>query len=183
MTDAEIRQYVTDALIPLYQRLEKLEHPNQGPPLPVPTPQPTPPPPVPFRDFPAGTTFLHADVSGWAVTSTVTRAFVDAKKGLVCEHTKAGKWPPLGEGEGNAWIVAQVDGRWYAATYEWLHPGQTAKLGGKIQDVGPNTKKEPLRSWHPKPGEKVGLFMSTFARDARRTTNERSNIAWVTWPK
>ena len=28
----------------------------------------------------------------------------------------------------NPWVIAQVNGKWYAGTYEWLRPGQADAL-------------------------------------------------------
>ena len=135
-----------------------------------------------------GITYLHADVSNWSVTSTTTKVTVD--QGQICIfHSKAGKWRAIGGLEGNPWIVANVGGQWYAATWEWLRPGQTCKkievpqvYPNTARALGPHIKKSPLASWVPKKGETVYFFSSTFARDSKRTTNERSNMVKVIWP-
>jgi hypothetical protein len=135
--------------------------------------------------------WLHADVSNWRVTSRVTAIRFEprkpgAEKGrLAIEHTMAGKWPTLTDdggltGEGNPWVLGFVGGRWRAATYEWLRPGQTWK-GIDADNIGPHTKKAPLETWVPQPGEPVGFFVSTYARDNKRTSNERSDIVLVRW--
>ena len=64
---------------------------------------------------------------------------------------------------------------------EWLRPGQVCK-GVTQTNIGPHTKKSPLSSWVPTSGEVVGFAMSTPARSALRTSNERTNIVLVTWP-
>lgn len=128
-------------------------------------------------------TLLHApDVFDWPATSQVTDA---STTGDICVfHTMAGKWPTFQDepefpvGEGNPWVIAEVNGRWFAATYEWLRVGQQCK--GVTQDNwGPHTKKAPLDSWRPQRGELIGLFMSTRARDRGRTSNERTDVVWV----
>ena len=85
--------------------------------------------------------------------------------------------------------MANVGGTWYAATYEWLRPGQTCKSIGVPNDypntaraLGPHIKRSPLSSWVPKKGETVYFFVSTFARDGRRNGNQRSNMVKVVWP-
>ncbi len=148
-----------------------------------PPPDPPPPDDPPSEDDEIDVNeveWLHADVSGWDVTSRITD--VNIKDPGVCiEHTKSGKWRVLDGVEGNPWVFARIDGRWYAATYEWLRPGQTCK-GVSADDIGPHTKKEPLDSWKPRAGELVGFMVSTLARDSRRTSNERSNIVLKRWP-
>jgi hypothetical protein len=202
VTEEQVKKIVADALKPLEARLTALEHAA------APVPQPNPPAPQPnltpelastpepslSGDLPEAVVVLAdaRDIREWPVTSEVTEAFIDRNKGVVIKHTKAGKWPVLtdegGGGEGNPWVIANVDGQWYTATYEWLRPGQTAKLGGKIETIGAHTKKDPLDTWVPATGERIGLFVSTFARDRRRSfperaiKGERSNVAWVKWP-
>jgi hypothetical protein len=127
--------------------------------------------------------WLHADVSGWSVTSKITEIRIDTDT-ICIEHTKAGRWPEVGGGEGNPWVFANIGGKWYAATYEYLRPGQICKHIERRGEwgIGAHTKREPLESWVPRKGEKVGFMISTFARDSTRTSNERSNIVMVDWP-
>jgi hypothetical protein len=136
---------------------------------------------LPFRM--SDVIWLHENVSEWEVTSEVTGVMIDHDT-ICIEHTKAGKWPRRGIGEGNPWVVANVDGQWYAATYEYLRSGQTCKHITRRGEwgIGPHTKRHPLESWAPRKGELVGFFVSTFARDSTRTSNERSNIQMVEWP-
>jgi hypothetical protein len=129
-------------------------------------------------------TWLHENVSSWPVTSSLSASVGNGKISL--DHSKAGDWPVLDGGssadvEGNAWVFVNRGGRWYGATWEWLRPGQTSKTMS-AEDLGDHIKKEPLKSWTPQPGEQVGFMVSTPARDSRRTSNERSNIAMTTWP-
>ena len=127
--------------------------------------------------------WLHADVSGWRVTSQITDITIDSDT-ICIYHTKAGRWPEEGGGEGNPWVFGNVGGKWYAATYEYLRPGQTCKHIERKGEwgIGAHTKREPLESWVPKKGERVGFMVSAFARDSTRTVPERSNIVMVTWP-
>ena len=65
-----------------------------------------------------------------------------------------------------------------------MRPGQTCKHIERKGEwgIGAHTKREPLESWVPKKGERVGFMVSAFARDSTRTVLERSNIVMVTWP-
>jgi hypothetical protein len=78
-------------------------------------------------------------------------------------------------------VFVNRGGQWYGATYEWLRPGQTEK-GVTADGIGDNIKVEPLASWQPRPGERVGFMVSTPARDDNRTSNERTNVVMTTWP-
>lgn len=151
-------------------------------------------PPSPTSDEPSleDIKWLHTNISKWKVTSVISDISISSKK-ICIEHTKAGKWPKYGskgnEVEGNPWIIAKVGNHWYAATYEWLRPGQTCKkLGtdktGKTiaESIGLHTKRPPLETWIPESGELVGFMISALARSSDRTVEERSNIVWKKWP-
>jgi hypothetical protein len=128
--------------------------------------------------------WLHANVSQWPVTSRITDVTIGADS-ISISHTKSGQWPTLDYNgvavEGNPWVFVNRGGKWYAATYEWLRPGQTEKRVS-ARDIGANIKVEPLASWQPRPGEVVGFMVSTPARDGSRTSNERTNVVLTTWP-
>ena len=129
--------------------------------------------------------WLDTNVSDWAQTSAITGVTIGSPP-IAIEHTKAGQWPAITAGgtvvEGNPWVFANVDGEWYAATYEWLRPGQTEKQIS-AEEIGANTKKAPLDGWQPKSGDIVGLMVSTPARfGPEGPTNERSNVVLITWP-
>jgi hypothetical protein len=141
---------------------------------------------LPFRV--SDVVWLHANVSEWDVTSEITNVRIDHDT-ICIEHTKSGKWPRFRGGgnvigEGNPWVFANIGGRWYAATYEFLRSGQTCKHITRRGEwgIGPHTKRHPIESWAPRKGELVGFMVSTPARDSTRTSNERSNIQMVEWP-
>ena len=142
--------------------------------------------------------WLHADISGWAQTSTVTNVQISSRD-ICVEHTKAGQWPPYGgpgteiggkRGEGNPWVFAKINGQWYGGTFEWLGVGQECKeILPSVANIGAHVKVPPLGRpdgsaslWVPKSGEVVGFAMSTPARNNLSTTNERTNVVLVTWP-
>ena len=141
-------------------------------------------------------TWLHTNVGGWPATSTVTDVRIrDVPAGGICiEHTKARSWPGTrtkggSNLAGNPWVFGNVNGRWYAATYEWLRPGQTCKLtvsgghGRPSRELGPHIKRPPLDNWVPRSGEQVGFMVSTPARfGPEGPIRERSNIVVVIWP-
>jgi hypothetical protein len=149
-----------------------------------------------YDDFDEDTIiWLHTDVSDWDVTSTVESAHITYTE-LCVYHSMAGKWPevlgifpeePEAPMEGNIWVIARVDGLWYAATFDYLRPGDECKYDGYTQDhegPGPSTfEAEPLFSWAPRLGEPIYLFMSTVARhEPLGPLNERSNYVRVLWP-
>ena len=140
-------------------------------------------------------TFLHSDVSNWAITSRVTETSV--RPGEVCVyHTKAGQWPfsrevfppdaeyPNGAPiEGNIWIFAVINGRWYGATWDWLRPGQQCKHESADTFGRDQIRIPPMDgSWVPQKGDPIGLMMSTIARTSLRAGYERTNVVLIEWP-
>ena len=138
------------------------------------------------------------DVNGWSETSQITSVQVK-QNGQVCiDHNKKGQWPPatpLGGDtllEGNPYIIVKIGDTYYAATYEWLRPGQVCKLGhaGPLSvtysgndSIGAHTKRSPLQTWAPTGGEVVGFMVSGLARNqVTPNARERSNIVWYTLP-
>ncbi len=146
---------------------------------------PPPPPGGPDEIDLSTVIWLHHDVSGWAQTSTITR-ITHGDPPICIEHTKAGAWPALDDGgtvvEGNPWVFVQISGQWYAATYEWLRPGQTCK-SLDAGDMAGHIKVAPLDSWRPRTGEVVGFMVSKPARfGPEGPKNERSNVVRFVWP-
>jgi hypothetical protein len=125
-------------------------------------------------------TWLHTNVSGWAQTSQITSTSI-GNPPICIAHTKAGRWPVKDGLEGNPWVFVNLNGRWYAATYEWLAPGQTCK-GIHAGNIGSHIGVPPLSSWRPKSGEVIGLMVSARARSGGDTVPERSNVVMVRWP-
>jgi hypothetical protein len=128
-------------------------------------------------------------VDGWARTSRIDRVAIDGQT-VTIAHTQAGRWPTVRLGdtalEGNPWVLVQRGGRWYAATYEWLAPGQTTKRI-TAEDLGRAIGEHrglpfPAAAFAPRPGELVAFMVSAPARGDRRSVSERSNIVLARWP-
>lgn len=158
-------------------------------------PPATPPPATPPPGGGAGTdeidprtiTWLHTDVSSWPITSRITDVTITRSE-ICVDHTGAGRFPTSRFGdilvEGNVWIVASFNGRWYAATYDWLRPGQVCKAVTG-EELGRDQIRIPPMdaSWPgPRSGEMVGFLVSTRARDGVPAGQERTNIVLVRWP-
>jgi hypothetical protein len=108
------------------------------------------------------------DVGGWPITTLMRSVkFGSGKITMVYDDVS---WPVKGDVNGNCWLVFQDGGGWAASTFDYLRPNQ-------------ETKEQPSgssRGIHS--GDRVGVFVSTLARDDRRNGDQRSNIYWVTWP-
>ncbi|MCC5850694.1 MAG: hypothetical protein JJU29_21615 [Verrucomicrobia bacterium] len=134
-----------------------------------------------------GVVWLDTDISGWAQTSTLNARVNGAT--LQLNHTQARQWPTArtrasdgGPLNGNVWILVNVNGTWHAATWDWMRSGQTSKGTASVRGTGGHISRAPLNTFTPRSGETYGFMVSTPARGAERTINERSNVSLVTWP-
>ena len=142
-----------------------------------------PPPPVLSQ-----VVWLHTDVSGWAETSVLQP--ITFQSNLIClEYDKANVWSSdyIGETEvvGNPWIFIynRNEQRWYAATWEWLRPGQTCKFVTSV--AGDHIKRSPYDAasgWTPTSGEVYYFMISGLARANQRNAMERTNLVRLVWP-
>jgi hypothetical protein len=163
----------------LYDRLPEILDPGGG------KPDKPAPPPV-SGEFPAGVQWLHTNVSGWPQTATISDVRFSGSS-ISFPFDRARDWPGrTGMGTsanvmGNVWIIFEYEGRWYAATWEWLRPGQTSKSKSAVS--GEKIKRSPIpKSWRPAKGQRVGIMVSTHARAKTGPIKERSNVAWTEWP-
>jgi hypothetical protein len=160
-----------------------------GSPSPGPSPNPNPQPGPAANDaidLRTVSIVKGADITGWSVTSTLTRVTIG--NGQLCtEHTKAGRWPAVpffsdpATVEGNQWIFANIGGRWYGGAGEWLRPGQTCK-GIDSNFARDSFAGTIMANWYPRSGEQVGFAVSTPARAGQWGPPERSNVVLVPWP-
>jgi hypothetical protein len=111
-----------------------------------------------------------AGVGGWPIT-TILRS-VSVSGGKITMVYDDVSWPASGDPavNGNCWLVLDRGG-WQAKTFDWLRPNQETK------DVAEAAHERGIKRV-----EKVGVLVSTLARDKRRNGDERSNIFWITWP-
>jgi hypothetical protein len=125
--------------------------------------------------------WLHTDVSDWPVTASL-----DASVGggtINMSYSKAKTWRAVDGLNANPWVIVNLGGQWYAATFEYFRHGQTSKPMGVLDGrLGDHIKAPPLNRWRPTSGERIGLMVSGLARSPARNVRERSNIVMVTWP-
>ena len=126
--------------------------------------------------------WLHTDVSTWPQTASLNASIGGGTINM--PYSKAKVWPASGGVNANCWVFARwSDGQWYAATFEYLRSGQTAKPMGVLSGaMGDHIKVSPLSQWRPRSGERIGLMVSGLARSSSRNVRERSNVVMVTWP-
>jgi len=125
--------------------------------------------------------WLHTDVSGWAVTASLNASVSGGT--IHMPYSKAKVWPAVDGLNANPWVIANLNGQWYAATFEYFRHGQTSKPAGVLDgSKGDHIQVSPLNRWRPRSGERIGLMVSGLARANSRNVRERSNIVMVTWP-
>ena len=128
--------------------------------------------------------WLHTDVSDWRQTATLSDVYVQGDL-IFLEYDKANSWPAINFNGGmvnaNPWIFVQQGGTWYAATWEWLRPGQTAKSTRAVR--GDHINASPLSNFVPRSGTQYGFMVSGLARTSdHHNVAERSNVVMMTWP-
>jgi hypothetical protein len=141
-------------------------------------------------DIPASEViFLDArDVQNWAVTSDLNASTTRIM--LNIPYSQANQWPahptvkardgsPM---NANAWILDNINGQWYAATFEYLKVNQQSKPLAVITGAGGHITQAPMTSFKGESGKQYAVMVSTFARNGLRTINERSEIKFITWP-
>jgi hypothetical protein len=143
-------------------------------------------------DVPSGppeledTIWLHADVSDWPETSALASVTIEGDQ-ICLDYDQADAWPLYDlrgtEVVANPWIFIWQDANWYAATWEWLRPGQTCKSVDAVS--GSHIKVEPFgedSGWVPTSGQTYWFMVSGLGRWSERTVEERTNLVPLTWP-
>ena len=151
-------------------------------------PEPTFPPPPDM----SATTWLHTDVSGWPQTSSLGE--VTLSDSQVClDHTRAPTWEARECCDGvevaaNPWVfiyhpnLSDHGGQWYAATWEWMRPGQVCKARTSVAaDHIKQSPFHPTSGWRPSAGETLYFMVSGLARGGERNHSERTNLVRLSW--
>ena len=130
--------------------------------------------------------WLHTDVSDWAETGVLSSVSISGSQ-ICLDYDKADVWPILDlrgtEVVANPWIFIWQDETWYAATWEWMRPGQICKAMSSVHSS--HIKVDPFPEdgdWAPTSGQTYWFMMSGLGRWSERTVLERTNLASVVWP-
>ncbi len=131
--------------------------------------------------MPGSIKWLHTDVSSWPQTASLSASVGGGT--ISMPYTKSRVWSAVDGVNANPWVIVNLNGQWYAATFEYFRFGQTSKPKGVLDgSLGDHIKVSPLNGWRPRSGERFGLMVSGLARAQQRNVRERSNIVMVTWP-
>ena len=114
--------------------------------------------------------WLHTDVSSWPVTASLSASVGGT---INMPYSKARVWPAVDGVNANPWVIVNMNGQWYAATFEWFRFGQTSKPKGVLDgSLGDHIKVSPLNRWRPRSGERFGLMVSGLARTKMRNVKD-----------
>ncbi len=129
--------------------------------------------------------WMDTNPSSWSQTSQLSVSI--SGRTINVPHSKAGAWPiatPFGDSttaEGNAWIFVYKNGRWKAATFDFLRPGQTQKDTSNITDACGALRGE-LSNFRPTAGQLYGFMVSGISRSGyTNNIQERSNVVMYSW--
>ncbi len=122
----------------------------------------------------------------WKVTARIEKVDFSPEQQCFTISQSTPQWPARDMGgyvsNGNYWIVAFVDGRWQAATYDWMVVGNRCD-GDPAETIGSVVKRRQFDGWIPRSGELVGFMVSSMIRFGERAgAEERSEIHWTVWP-
>ena len=146
-------------------------------------------------------TFHHTSPASFPVTCTLADMRVAKLSGVAAPRlswafTAPANWPEdINAVIGNMWIFAKTDGRWHAATWEWLRRTTMTKAT-ESRNADPNAipprftddppfiqcKVAPFTSWFPRSGDVVGHMVSSPCRGGASGIPGRSPIVLTVWP-
>lgn len=126
-------------------------------------------------------TWYGPDIRDWPATSELPKGIYISGNMVNFPHTSAGKWQRNKDGklEGNVWAIVNYNGKWRAASWEWLKPGQTSKPWTKIEQG--HFKVGDLAGYQIKQGEEVYIIAAGLSRGNERGTKERTKATKVRW--
>jgi len=149
---------------------------------PKPEPEPEPDPIADAID-PKDITWLGVNVGEWDKRYSLS-VNVEGSR-IIYDQQGTTEWTPKNEAgvdaTGNPWVIAKLNGKWTAATHEWMRVGQKAK--GKRSVHGDHIKRAEFGpTWTPTEGEEYGFCVSGLCRGSQRNQSERTQIIKYVWP-
>ena len=141
-------------------------------------PDPKPEPDLyPDEIHPADIKWLGVNVGAWKKTHSLEVQYSPTE--IIYNQGATSVWPSVNNLNGNVWIIAKINGQWYAATHEYMRKGYTRR--GKNTLNMDHIERREFAGWVPQNGEKVGHLVSGLCRGRERNVSERTNIKLCTW--
>ena len=131
---------------------------------------------------PSDVTWLGVNVGPWEKTYDLKVSLRGSF--IVYDQEATANWTPKNEAgvmaSANPWVIAKINGKWYAATHEWMRVNQREK--GKRSVHGDHIK-HPIfgPDWTPTVGEEYGFTVSGLCRGSQRNESERTPIVIMIW--
>jgi len=155
---------------------------------PDPNPTPEPNPNVTADDIDMSTViFDDKNISKWPITAKLSDVVIHTDGSVHAKITGTDKWPVRNDGGekpsiGNWHIIAPCsDDKYHDATYEWLKKNATTTVA-RAWDGNDAIHGRVGTDFRPKKGDIVYIVVSTVARAAPYTIEERSQAVKVVWP-
>lgn len=154
------------------------------------TPEPEPQAQGPDDIDPSTVTWVGdpAGVQGWKITSDLEVGFSGGDVLLKQDGTK--RWPEVNNAVANPWVIAQINGEWCGASFEWMR--RNADRRAKSAVAGDHIKVPHTFSddWRPRSGETVYFMVAALSRGKYQgkwtwfynKCFERTAIRKVVWP-
>jgi len=136
-------------------------------------------------DILSRTMFLDGNPTDFDVNATLSNASVSGHR-RVCLEFKKPHYTQEGKVDGNPWIFGNINGQWYAATFEWILAGQSGQCWNLewegSQPPFVQTERQPLSTWRPGDGEQIYFMISSLCRaGCRGGPRGRSNVVRSTF--
>jgi hypothetical protein len=123
------------------------------------------------------------DASAWPITAGLSNVNLEADGTVTATITGTDQWEVRADGGekpsvGNWWVIAKcADGKYHAATYEWLKPGATKTVAREWAGADAVHGCIGTESLRPE-----AIMVSTVGRAAPWTGKERSPVVKVSAP-
>ena len=142
--------------------------------------KPDPEKPDPLADAidPKQITWLGVNVGDWKKTLPLTVSL--SQQFITYEQDGTTIWPSRLNTTANPWVIAKLNGKWHAATHEWMTVNQKRKDKRSVH--GDHIKRREFGdAWEPTVGEEYGFCVSGLCRSTTRNVSERTQIVLIKW--
>lgn len=159
--------------------VDALPHPGTNQPPVIETP--TTPPAQAGDEIDLSTVVWHeADIRQWPITASLDAYFSGSQ--LMLRTTLLKNVHGDGDTSGNPWVIALCkDGKWHAATWEWISYSRQSRDAWKLLDSN-HINVSAFDGVDKSPGTVVYVAVSGWARTAKRSANIRTPFVEVVLP-
>uniref|UniRef100_A0A6H2A094 Uncharacterized protein n=1 Tax=viral metagenome TaxID=1070528 RepID=A0A6H2A094_9ZZZZ len=128
-----------------------------------------------------------AGVQNWAVAYNLSVSFKGGDIVLAQDGTK--NWPEVNNAVANPWVIANLNGKWYGASFEWMRRNANTRAKSAVDGGHIKVPHTFPADWKPKAGETIYLMVASLSRgrfEGRWTwdyhnTRQRTAIKKIVW--